>query len=133
MIHRGPADVIALDSGLLAPWPSSLRAVRVMWLEARLRRTRAKVRTWEPGKGIADSETEEARAAHAELRGAPVDLIYQALRQVDVHPLRWIGGRHTDHEKGDWIAAPGKRDPLNRRRLGKRLAVFGQRINRLCQ
>ena len=71
------------------------------------------------GQGRGDGEPEEAGAAHAEFRRAPVDPADQAFRQIDIHPLRRIRRIDADDEISEKVAAPGKGDPCDRRRLGQ--------------
>src|SRR5262245_62447093 len=66
---------------------------------------------------IGGGEAKKARAAHAKFRRSPIDPLYQALRQVNVHPLRGIGRRCTNNEIGNEVASLRKYDPLDRRGL----------------
>src|SRR3954447_12598107 len=62
-------------------------------------------KTWTPIKRNRGGEAEEAGAAHAKLRGAPVDPRNQALRQINIHPLGRIGRIDPDDEIGDDVGA----------------------------
>ena len=65
--------------------------------------------------------------------GVPVGAGEQAFRQIHIDPFRRIRRIDADHEISHEVAALGQRDRFDRRRLGKRPVVLGQRVDRLRQ